>query len=114
MLYDYAFHIVATGYNGAPSGMDHCDDVKCELDSSGSCVRAVHAEMNALLQCAYYGVSTAGLNLLCTHSPCPRCAVALVRAGIVCVTYVNYYNGSAITARTLHEAGVQLRKYVEA
>jgi dCMP deaminase len=104
VLYDDSYRIVSTGYNGAPQGMPHCDDNGCVLDSSGSCISAVHAEVNAILQCAYYGVSTANLNMYCTHSPCPRCAVVLVRAGIKLVVYGQEYRGIDLTRGILGDA----------
>jgi len=75
------WELVATGYNGAPSGQAHCDDVGC-LEVDGGCARGAHAEVNALLQAAKRGAAVGGSMLVVTHRPCLRCAVALASAGV--------------------------------
>lgn len=87
VLVSSAGYVVATGYNGSPHGQPHCDDEGCLYDETGSCIRAVHAEMNCLLQCAKRGVSSANTSLYVTHFPCPKCATALVQAGVVRVVW---------------------------
>ncbi|MFO7171928.1 MAG: dCMP deaminase family protein [Bacillota bacterium] len=92
--------LIATGYNGAVRGAPHCDDVGC-LMVDGHCVRTVHAELNALLQCALNGVSSAGSTMYCTDFPCVGCAKAMVQAGVVRVVYLSDYpdpNSAAILA----------------
>lgn len=74
--------VLATGYNGAPRGLPHCYAVGCELEH-GHCVRAVHAEVNAVVQAALHGVSTEGAMLYCTSQPCYACAKLVVNAGVV-------------------------------
>jgi len=73
--------ILTTGYNGAPMGLAHCIDVGCHL-VNGHCIRCLHAEQNAIIQGAYFGVSTDNATLYCTHQPCSMCAKMLVNAGI--------------------------------
>lgn len=82
-------HILATGYNGAPSGMGHCTDphVGCELDSRGKCVRAIHAEVNAIGRAAGYGIPVEGATLYINWAPCPPCQKVLAAAGIARVVY---------------------------
>lgn len=92
VLYDDDHRIVAGGYNGAPQGFAHCDETGCIKDAMGSCIMAVHAEMNAILQCAAVGISTKGLYLYTTVQPCDRCAIAIVRAGILSVIYGGAYH----------------------
>ena len=81
--------IIATGYNGTPSGEDHCIDIgKCvngESECKGSVVPspAVHAEMNAIAQAAKHGHVTNGATLYCTHPPCQNCSKLIKAAGIV-------------------------------
>ncbi len=82
--------VVATGYNGSPRGQPHCADVGC-LMVGGHCRRAVHAELNALLQCALHGVGAAGATLYTTCFPCLDCAKALVQAGVARVVYREPY-----------------------
>ena len=81
--------ILATGYNGAPRGLPHCSEVGCLREHhnvpSGErheLCRGLHAEMNALLQAAEYGIRTAGATLYTTAYPCSLCAKMLINAGI--------------------------------
>lgn len=86
--------ILATGYNGAVKGAPHCEDAGCLLVRNGdreSCVRSVHAEVNALLQCALNGVSSRDAVMFCTDFPCVACAKALVQAGVREVVYLADY-----------------------
>ena len=84
--------IIAGGYNGAVSGDDHCIDEGCYL-RDGHCVRTIHAEMNAILQCARFGMSTDGASLYVTDFPCLQCTKSLLQAGIKEINYIrNYHN----------------------
>lgn len=83
--------VIATGYNGSPAGQPHCTDVGCLLEN-GHCVRTIHAELNALLQCAKYGISTSQVDLYCTDLPCRHCARALVQADIRSIYYLRHYD----------------------
>lgn len=103
--------LIATGYNGAVRGAPHCDDVGC-LMADGHCVRTVHAELNALLQCAVTGVSSAGSTLYCTDFPCVACAKALVQAGIEKVIFLANYP-DANSAIILRAGQVELFKAVQ-
>lgn len=90
--------ILSTGYNGAPSGMDHCLEIGCIRDleniPSGTqhekC-RAVHSEQNAIIQAAIYGVSTEGATLYCTHQSCVLCAKMIINSGIRRVVFREGY-----------------------
>lgn len=82
--------ILSTGYNGAPRGLPHCDDVGHEI-VDGHCVRTVHAEANALVQAARNGVPVEGGMLYLTDSPCYDCFKLIVNAGIVAVYYGSFY-----------------------
>lgn len=83
-------HIISTGYNGAPSGVPHCNEVGCkEVDNH--CQRAVHAELNVLLQAAYHGQETKGSILYSTHLPCNLCLQALKNAGVETIYYDKPY-----------------------
>jgi len=90
--------IVATGYNGSPMGLPHCEEVGCLREQlkipSGKCqelCRAVHAEQNAITQAAYHGVSLKGCTIYVTHQPCVVCTKMLINAGIERVVYANPY-----------------------
>jgi dCMP deaminase len=81
--------ILATGYNGAPSGLRHCIDIGCLRQKlkipSGErheLCRALHAEQNALIQASLYGISVMESTLYATNQPCVICAKMLINAGI--------------------------------
>ncbi len=80
-------HVLATGYNGAPTGLPHCSEAGCTLDGDGRCIRAVHAEMNAILQAAYLGISIKGGKVFCTDRPCVNCAKAIIQVGLTQVIF---------------------------
>ena len=86
--------IIATGYNGSISGSDHCDDVG-HLMEEGHCIRTVHAEINALAQCAKYGMSCDGSICYCNTFPCWECFKAMVNAGVKQVYYKDSYAAKA-------------------
>jgi dCMP deaminase len=98
-------HIIATGYNGAPKGIPHCDDIGCELDLTGRCVRAIHAEINAVIQCAVYGISSRGAIMYVTLAPCRACANAIIQAGIKEIRYADTSSASAVAF--LNYVGIQ-------
>jgi dCMP deaminase len=82
--------ILATGYNGSPMGLPHCDEVG-HLMIDGHCVRTLHAEQNAIIQCALHGVSSEGATAYVTHQPCLTCAKMLINAGVQRVVYAGTY-----------------------
>ncbi|MFH1564100.1 MAG: cytidine/deoxycytidylate deaminase family protein [Nitrospirota bacterium] len=91
-------HILTTGYNGAPIGLRHCEEVGCLRDEmkipSGQrheLCRGLHAEQNAIIQSALHGVSIKGGILYCTHQPCILCAKMLINAGIKRIVYEGEY-----------------------
>ena len=82
-------HILATGYNGAPSGLRDCLKLGCLRDErnipSGTqqeICRAIHAEQNIIIQAGLHGVSLKDCTVYCTHTPCILCAKMLVNAKI--------------------------------
>lgn len=82
-------HILTTGYNGVPRGLRHCADVGClrmaNNVASGErheLCRGLHAEMNAILQAAKYGIRISGSTLYSTTYPCVLCAKMLINADI--------------------------------
>ncbi len=98
--------ILCTGYNGAPAGLPHCDDVG-HLMVDGHCVRTLHAEQNALIQAALHGVSTEGATAYVTHQPCLTCAKMIINAGVRRVVYAGNYP-DAYSREFLAQAGVTL------
>lgn len=82
-------YILATGYNGPPSGLPHCSEVGCLRQQmhvpSGErheLCRGLHAEQNAILQAARHGTRIDGATLYATHHPCSLCAKMLINGGI--------------------------------
>ncbi len=107
-------NILATGYNGAPSGLAHCADTGClrEKDHIPSgerheLCRGLHAEQNAIIQAASHGVSIRGSVLFCTNFPCVICSKMLINAGIRVIHYESGYP-DALSQQMLQEAGVKL------
>lgn len=102
--------IIATGYNGGVSATANCDDIGHEMDN-GHCIRTVHAEMNALIQCAKEGISTANTELYVTHFPCINCTKALLQAGICQITYKTDYRPHPFAIELLKAKGVPYIKH---
>ncbi len=107
--------VLATGYNGAPSGLRHCLDTGClreqHLVPSGErheLCRGLHAEQNAVIQAALHGVSVNGATLYCTNHPCIICAKMVINAGIVRIVYREGYP-DLLAVEMLEEAGVEVR-----
>lgn len=107
--------IIATGYNGAAKGMRHCSEVGCLVSpKDGSCKRAVHAEVNALVQCARNGTDPEGATLYGTHRPCVNCASFLITAGISRIVYAAPYGTDGLgdeVGQMLRDAGIQVMEW---
>jgi len=77
--------IVATGFNGLPRSIE---DLPERLERPAKYDLIVHAEMNAIIQCACNAVSPRGCAIYSSFFPCITCAIAIVQAGIsVVVAY---------------------------
>ena len=107
--------ILATGYNGAPSNIRHCDITGCLRERlkvpSGErheLCRGLHAEQNALLQAALHGVSTEGAKVYATTQPCIICAKMLINAGIKELIISAHYPDK-MAKEFLKEAGIKVR-----
>jgi dCMP deaminase len=106
--------ILSTGYNGAPSGLEHCDVVGCAREGVASgtrheLCRAVHAEQNAIIQAALHGISIEGATLYCTHQPCILCAKMMINSRIAKVVYKESYpDGTAL--EFLSQAGIDVER----
>lgn len=101
--------IIAGGYNGSVSGSVHCLDEGCYM-IDGHCVRTVHAEANALLQCAKFGVPTDQAEIYVTHYPCLQCCKQLIQAGIKKVFYAADYRNHEYAIQLFREANVKTQK----
>ncbi len=114
--------IISTGYNGSLPGQEHCNDIVtpkgiakyrgCEM-VAGHCVATVHAEANAILQAAKYGVSLQGTTMYSLHRTCVQCSKAIVQAGIIEVVFAEPYrdDDSASATYKLTKAGVVVRAF---
>ncbi len=108
--------ILTTGYVGSPSGLPHCDDVGHDLrkvlDDNGNvsqhCVRTIHAEQNALIQAARFGIPLDGGTLYCKMVPCRVCAMLIINAGIKRVVAEKHYHAENDTIELFRQAGVEL------
>lgn len=105
--------LLASGYNGAPSGLQHCDQAGCIRECKGipsgerqELCRGLHAEQNAIVQAALHGVSVAGGTLYCTHQPCITCTKMIINAGIGRVLFANSYPDD-LARQMFAEAGVE-------
>ncbi|MBS3957706.1 MAG: cytidine/deoxycytidylate deaminase family protein [Clostridiales bacterium] len=104
--------ILATGYNGTPTGLRHCEDVGCLRDQreipSGShheLCRGIHAEQNAVIQAARHGIVIDGATVYSTHQPCVLCAKILINAGVADIVFRDSYP-DALAEEICAEAGV--------
>ncbi|MHC0035845.1 ComE operon protein 2 [Pseudoneobacillus sp. C159] len=98
--------MIAGGYNGSIAGGVHCIDEGCYVIDN-HCVRTIHAEMNALLQCAKFGVPAEGAEIYVTHFPCLQCCKALIQAGIKTVHYAKDYKNHPYALELFEQAGVK-------
>ena len=109
--------ILATGYNGTPKGIDHCEVKGCyrlnnnipsgqQLDKCNG----THGEMNAIIQAATTGVNIDGATLYCTTFPCNICAKMLINCNIKKIYYSGDYNDK-ISKELFKEANIKLIKY---
>ncbi len=106
--------LLATGYNGVPSGVTHCDVTGCLRERlnvpSGErheLCRGLHAEQNAIIQAAFHGVSIRDAVLYCTNLPCIICAKMLINAGVRRVVYLEGY-ADALTEEMFAEVGMEI------
>ena len=99
--------IIAGGYNGSVSGDAHCIADGCYL-RDGHCVRTIHAEMNAIVQCAQHGTSTAGATLYVTHFPCQKCMPVIIQSGITAIVFHDAYRVHQYSLQLINAAGIQL------
>lgn len=108
-----AGHIISTGYNGAPRKTRHSDEAGCYCQDptrkSGTFqerLRCSHAELNAIAQAAYEGVSTKGARIYCVTFPCSFCCKAILQAGIRKVVFQEDYD-DPLSKQLFAEAGIE-------
>jgi dCMP deaminase len=108
--------IVATGYNGAPSGISHCIDAGCLREQlkipageRHEICRGTHAEQNAIIQAATFGANISGSTIYSTHQPCFICTKMLINAHLTRIIYRQEYPDD-LAIRMLKEAGIPFVK----
>lgn len=107
--------ILSTGYAGAPTGIKHCDDVGHEMHTiihddgheSEHCIRTTHAEQNAIVGAAKYGVSINNSTLYCKMTPCYICAKLIVNSGVKRIVAWKDYHASKRSKELFTEAGIE-------
>ncbi len=109
--------VLATGYNGVPKGIEHCLVRGCLREKLGipsgqrqEICRGLHAEQNAIIQAARFGISIKDSVIYCTHQPCVTCAKMIINAGIVEVIFGGEYPDK-LAIEMLKEAKIKLTKY---
>ncbi|MCG0275757.1 MAG: dCMP deaminase family protein [Thermosediminibacteraceae bacterium] len=109
--------ILTTGYNGAPTNLAHCQEVGCLREKMGipagerhELCRGLHAEQNAIIQAAIWGISIKGATLYVTHQPCALCAKMLINAGVRKIVYEGEYPDD-LAMEMLSEAGIEIVQY---
>ncbi len=101
--------IIAGGYNGSVTGGVHCIDEGCYV-IDGHCVRTIHAEINALLQCAKFGVPTENAEIYVTHFPCLQCSKSIIQSGISAVYYASDYKNHPYAINLFKDANIHVEK----
>ena len=108
--------ILATGYNGAPTGIKHCKDTGCLRETlkvkpgeRHELCRGLHAEQNVIIQAAHYGAMTKGTTLYSTHMPCIICSKMLINAGVQKIFFLDGYPDS-LADEMLSEANIELAR----
>jgi dCMP deaminase len=109
--------ILATGYNGAPSRLEHCLDTGCLREKLGipsgervELCRGLHAEQNAIIQAAYHGVRIQGATLYTTLHPCIICSKMIINAGIERIVYEEGYSDK-LAEKMLKESRIKVAKF---
>jgi dCMP deaminase len=112
-------NIVATGYNGTPSGITHCSEVGCLRQKLGvpsgerhELCRGLHAEQNAIIQAAKHGTNIAGSTLYCTNSPCIICTKMIINSGVERIVYFEGYPDT-LSMEMLAESGIEVLSFEE-
>lgn len=110
-------NILATGYNGVPTGISHCDAAGCLRERlkvpSGErheLCRGLHAEQNAIIQAARHGINIDGSTLYCTTMPCIICTKMIINAGITTVIYAEGY-ADELAREMIAETGITVIQF---
>lgn len=109
--------ILSTGYNGAPKGLKHCEEVGCIREKNNipsgerhELCRGLHAEQNAIIQAAVFGMAIDGATIYTTLYPCVLCTKMIINAGIKRVVLREDYNDS-LSINMLEESGIEISRF---
>ena len=83
--------LIASGWNGQPHGFDNSCEIVNPDGSMTTKETVIHAEANVVYFCAKHGIKTDGTTLYITMSPCIKCGLAIIQAGIKKVYYRTAY-----------------------
>ena len=107
--------ILATGYNGVPSGIKHCLSRGCLREKMGipsgqrhELCRGLHAEQNAILQAVIHHIDIQGSTIYITNQPCIICSKMLINAQIKEIVITSGYPDK-LAQEMLKEARVKIR-----
>ena len=103
--------VVSCGFNGAPTGHIHCKIcARADVPSGqrSELCRAAHAEQNAIIQAAKFGIALDGSTLYCKMTPCRRCAMIIINSGIKRVVSEKHYHADQDTIELFKLAGVEM------
>ena len=110
-------HILSTGYNGAPKGLRHCSETGCLREDQNipsgerhELCRGLHAEQNAIIQAAVFGVSIKGSVLYCTNTPCVVCVKMLINAGVTEIIYAGEYPDD-LAKQMMSESTLKIKRF---
>lgn len=109
--------VLATGYNGSPTGLRHCDETGCIRERQGilsgrdlHLCRGSHAEANLITQCAKFGIRAEGSTLYINTSPCSLCMKLLINVGVKRIFYRELYD-DPLALELAEEAGMEMIKF---
>jgi dCMP deaminase len=109
--------VLSTGYNGAPKGLPHCEEVGCVRENLDvptgerhELCRGVHAEQNAIIQAAVFGTSIKDGKIYTTNHPCVVCAKLLINANITEIIYDDDYIDK-LAKEVLAQSNVKVRRF---
>lgn len=110
-------HVLATGYNGPPKDMKHCDETGCLREELGipsgerhEICRGLHAEQNAIIQAAVFGISIDESVIYVTDTPCVVCAKMLINSGVKEIIYGGDYPDD-LARQMIDESNLSIRQF---
>ena len=97
--------VISVGYNGFIAKCPHISKVR-----DGHEQNTVHAEQNAIADCAKRGILTDGATAYITHYPCINCTKILISAGITEIKYNEDYKNDILVDSLMRQNGIKINK----